>query len=308
MDSKSYIIRLPKRWVRIAMTTGVVALIVVALTAVASDTFNDVESSHTFHDNIAWLESAGITKGCNPPDNNLYCPDDNVTRGQMAAFFERFADYLGAEDGTPAQADDADTVDGKHAVGAGASSSEAEGKLVALDGEGVLPDKFLPSNLINEDEWNQRTETIVTTAGPAGWVTTTGTDPGTFGTGYFDTTSSGLYLMAIPGVQQFGDQEYGLEQVEICYDGDAAGNGITHVEVWGAGTNGSLGDSELAEDTTDRLTEGCFIVPVNAGVPYGANVVVTVNAAGVDLGAVKAWWERGITAVPTAASGDEDDE
>ena len=35
------------------------------------------------------LADAGITKGCNPPANDRFCPDDRVTRGQMAAFLNR---------------------------------------------------------------------------------------------------------------------------------------------------------------------------------------------------------------------------
>jgi hypothetical protein len=112
MDDKSFTIRVSKRWVRISMIVAATALIVAPLTAIATHTFNDVPNSHTFHNDIAWLEASGVTKGCNPPTNNLYCPDDFVTRGQMAAFMERFAGYLGAKDGTPAQADNADTVDG----------------------------------------------------------------------------------------------------------------------------------------------------------------------------------------------------
>jgi hypothetical protein len=47
---------------------------------------------NTFENDIEWLSREGITKGCNPPDNNLFCPDDAVTRGQMAAFLTRFLD------------------------------------------------------------------------------------------------------------------------------------------------------------------------------------------------------------------------
>jgi hypothetical protein len=42
-----------------------------------------------FEADIAKLAAAGITKGCNPPTNNKFCPNDNVTRGQMAAFLVR---------------------------------------------------------------------------------------------------------------------------------------------------------------------------------------------------------------------------
>ena len=42
-----------------------------------------------FEQDIDWLADVGITQGCNPPDNTLFCPDDAVTRGEMAAFLRR---------------------------------------------------------------------------------------------------------------------------------------------------------------------------------------------------------------------------
>ena len=42
-----------------------------------------------FEDHIARLAAAGITKGCNPPANDRFCPHAFVTRGQMAAFLVR---------------------------------------------------------------------------------------------------------------------------------------------------------------------------------------------------------------------------
>lgn len=50
--------------------------------------FQDVSGS-IFADQIVSLAGAEITKGCNPPANSLFCPDDHVTRGQMAAFLTR---------------------------------------------------------------------------------------------------------------------------------------------------------------------------------------------------------------------------
>ena len=35
------------------------------------------------------LAAAGITKGCNPPVNDMFCPKDGVTREQMASFLTR---------------------------------------------------------------------------------------------------------------------------------------------------------------------------------------------------------------------------
>ena len=51
-------------------------------------TFSDTKG-HIFAADIAALADAGITRGCNPPRNDRFCPDDRVTRGQMAAFLVR---------------------------------------------------------------------------------------------------------------------------------------------------------------------------------------------------------------------------
>jgi hypothetical protein len=110
MDDKSYTIRLPKRWARIAMIVGVTALIVAPLTAVATHSFSDVPESNTFHSDIAWLKDAGVTLGCNPPTNNLYCPDDNVTRAQMSAFMRRLAENQVVDAATAVTAESAQTA------------------------------------------------------------------------------------------------------------------------------------------------------------------------------------------------------
>ena len=52
-------------------------------------------SASVFADDIAALAAAGITKGCNPPLNDRYCPDRPVTRGQMAAFLVRAFSFSG---------------------------------------------------------------------------------------------------------------------------------------------------------------------------------------------------------------------
>jgi hypothetical protein len=52
------------------------------------DLFAD-DDGHQFEAAIDRLATAGVTVGCNPPTNDRYCPDDLVTRGQMAAFFRR---------------------------------------------------------------------------------------------------------------------------------------------------------------------------------------------------------------------------
>lgn len=49
-----------------------------------------VDTGGSVHrDTIERLAHAQITLGCNPPTNNRFCPNDPVTRGQMAAFLAR---------------------------------------------------------------------------------------------------------------------------------------------------------------------------------------------------------------------------
>jgi hypothetical protein len=95
MDNSSYNLRVPKRWAHIALTAAVTALVVAPITALASHSFVDVPTSNTFHADIAWLADNAVTRGCNPPVNDRFCPDDNVTRGQMAAFMRRQAQTFG---------------------------------------------------------------------------------------------------------------------------------------------------------------------------------------------------------------------
>ena len=59
------------------------------LTEDAHSGFDDVSDASTFVRDIEKLATAGITRGCNPPANNLFCPKDEVTRGQMTAFLHR---------------------------------------------------------------------------------------------------------------------------------------------------------------------------------------------------------------------------
>ena len=58
------------------------------LTDQGTTDFTD-DNTSIFEDDIEKLAAAGITQGCNPPTNDRFCPDNNVTRGQMAAFLHR---------------------------------------------------------------------------------------------------------------------------------------------------------------------------------------------------------------------------
>ena len=61
---------------------------VLGLPSPTTDHFADDEES-TFEGAINRVADAGITQGCNPPANTAFCPDEDVNRGQMAAFLQR---------------------------------------------------------------------------------------------------------------------------------------------------------------------------------------------------------------------------
>lgn len=98
-----------------------------AVVSAGTGDFDDVPPTNVFYDDIAWLAETRVTSGCGTA---RFCPDDSVSREQMAAFMHRLAknrvvdagslggvsaaDYVThSEIGTGAI--DADTVDGLHA-------------------------------------------------------------------------------------------------------------------------------------------------------------------------------------------------
>lgn len=82
-------LRLPqRRSARFALLL-VAALAVAVPAAWASDRFADVPTASPHHTDINRIADAGITGGCNPPLNNLYCPADAVRRDQMGSFIAR---------------------------------------------------------------------------------------------------------------------------------------------------------------------------------------------------------------------------
>lgn len=50
------------------------------------------DDNNTFERDIEWLADRGITKGCNPPDNTMFCPNEPVTREVMAVYLARYLD------------------------------------------------------------------------------------------------------------------------------------------------------------------------------------------------------------------------
>jgi len=84
--------RRPRRRNRLLPALAAAILVaLVPLALLAAGPFTDLDPNSPHNGNIAAIQAAGITKGCDPPDFTQYCPKDNVTREEMASFLARTA-------------------------------------------------------------------------------------------------------------------------------------------------------------------------------------------------------------------------
>lgn len=117
MRQEPITIRKERRWLRLGVGAVLVMALLASTAAWASHRFNDVPQSNVFHDDITWLQENGVTLGCNPPLNSLYCPDDPVTREQMAAFMRRLAENHVVDAATAVEAEHAAQADNTKTLG-----------------------------------------------------------------------------------------------------------------------------------------------------------------------------------------------
>lgn len=83
-----------RRVLTVILALAVALVPALAFAAHPEGDFTDVPEDHTFHDDIQWMHDNGITRGCNPPENDQYCPDRELIRSEEAAFFHRYDGYL----------------------------------------------------------------------------------------------------------------------------------------------------------------------------------------------------------------------
>jgi len=129
-----------------AVTRGEMAAFLVralALPAGAPDRFTDDDGS-IFEGDIDRLAAAGITQGCDPPANERFCPDDLVTRGEMAAFLVRAYGYPDAAGGDRFVDDDGSVFEGD--INRLATAG------VTLGCNPPVNDRFCPNDPVRRDE------------------------------------------------------------------------------------------------------------------------------------------------------------
>ncbi len=111
-----------------AFLIALALLLVIPAAAFAGSVFNDVDDTDTHIDGITFVKDSGVSVGCDT--NNNYCPQDNVTRAQMATFMYRLS---GNDPATPP------SVVAKSAETAGtAGTADAADDSALLAGAGPL--------------------------------------------------------------------------------------------------------------------------------------------------------------------------
>jgi len=102
------------------------------------------DNGSVFEESITRLAAAGITKGCNPPLNDQFCPHDRVTRGQMAAFLVRALNLVDDRGGDWFVDDDTSifesSIDRLAAAGITAGCNPPDN------------DRFCPDNLVTREQ------------------------------------------------------------------------------------------------------------------------------------------------------------
>jgi len=86
---RTFTVRIKGAWLKYLAIVLVTVVVAAPLTVWASSGFTDVPDANPFHDDIDWLADSGVTLGCAVGE---YCPSDNVTREQMAAFLRRLSE------------------------------------------------------------------------------------------------------------------------------------------------------------------------------------------------------------------------
>ena len=123
-------------------TLLLVAMVPVAVMA-AGGTFTDDDTS-IFEADIEWMAANGITSGCG---TGLYCPDDNVTRGQMAAFMKRLATKKVVAAATADTAGHATTADSATTAASADTAAKADVATNAGQVDGKSAIEFQPARI-----------------------------------------------------------------------------------------------------------------------------------------------------------------
>jgi hypothetical protein len=234
---------------RVAILLATVALALsVPLAVFAGHQFSDVPNSNLYHADIDALADSGVTTGCG---GGRYCPNNYVTRGEMAAFMNR----LGA-------------------LGPGKTPVVNAHRLDGRDSSGFL-----------------RTGTVVIAIDGSGWLARNGTPTTVQrNVGRTQFSADGVAILPLVAPSQIGGVTYGLASLQICYS-TSGGGFIQQLNVYRTLSNGNVGQAYIdgTHRTTSGCYSVAPNAAVNEGI--GVELVLAGGAAArVTLMAAKTTW------------------
>ena len=242
-----------RRWLRRSLVVLITAAVVAPTAAYATHVFDDVEDDFVHAPGIEYVADKGITTGC---DANNYCPNNPLTRGQMATFLYR------ASGNAPgiAPSVNADTVDGL-------DSTELGGAVGPTGPEGPPGPPGTPGT-------NGTNGTDGTDGSPNPFAIATGTAAITTISGLGDLAGSSTAVVVPAGSQAVISAEFSAETA--CSGG--SGYCLAQILVDGTPMAPNAG-TDFAFDSTDGSTEtgGSWeshsMQRVSAVVPAGSHTV-----------------------------------
>ena len=228
------------------------AAIAFPLGVIASHQFTDVPASNVFHNDIDALADAGVTSGCAAAK---FCPNDFVTREQMAAFLNR----LGA-------------------LGPGKTPVVNANRLDGLDSTAFMP--------AGDVEIRQIGRWYSTLGGPTIDVYQD------YEAIESDVVTNWPMFARLDGPTPIGGQAYGIKSVEICYTGIATTIIATEVTDYTPKSSSILISSPTDHPTS---VPGCYSVTDATPNELAGSAVLELNvdfgmSSFVGIGAVTSTW------------------
>lgn len=198
----------------VVAVAALTALLTSGAAFAASETFSDVPEDHPFAEEIAAITEAGIMSGA--PDGT-FSPDEDVTRGSMAAFLSRGLGRAAADSGTASATEDrVEHPVAEVQIRAGAAGSQAGGYVVVT---GNVNGSFLAADC----PCHVRSELLDVTANTerAANIQSMGNTPTLVTAGFASVTST--WVFPIAGGQTKTFRLNGSSYVEGASTGELSG-------------------------------------------------------------------------------------
>jgi hypothetical protein len=264
----------PVRWMVAALAVALLVALV-PLGLLAAGPFTDLDPNSPHNGNIAAIQAAGITKGCDPPDFTQYCPKDNVTREEMASFLARTAGLGGnppvAHALTAQTADTAtNAINATNATNAtNASNAKNADDADLFNGKPSSAYVQVTDIITRYAPTGLRTDYPPITISPE--ATFTGVKRNVAGSG------SGVVYLPLDRLTGLGFMTYRIKSATICYN-TPNGSGVRITGTRFRAVTETGGIFEIYNDTTTR--------PASAGFPnftcYTVDLPNPGNVAGVN--------------------------